>query len=101
MEPKSIEEVPSWVIMNALKCPVDAQISIVAKLLQHLDSEQRNQALSMSGVVSSGDLIERSMLIEQFKKSKAYYEGIGRFDYSAGFEKAIYLIASLGKKMEF
>jgi len=52
-------------------------------------------------VVSSGDFIERSLLIEQFKKSKAYYEGIGRFDYSAGFEKAIYLTASLGKKMEF
>jgi len=50
MEPKSIEEVPSWVIVNALRCPVDAQISIVAKLLQHLDGDQRNKALSMSGV---------------------------------------------------
>jgi hypothetical protein len=49
-EPKSIEEVPSWVIVNALKCPVDSQISIVAKLLQHLDREQRDKALSMSGV---------------------------------------------------
>jgi hypothetical protein len=53
MNPKSIEEVPSWVIVNALKCPVDAQISIVAKLLQHLDGDQRNKALSMSGVVIS------------------------------------------------
>jgi hypothetical protein len=53
MEPKSIEEVPSWVIVNALKCPVESQISIVAKLLQHLDSEQRNQALRMSGVIGS------------------------------------------------
>jgi hypothetical protein len=49
-EPKSIEEVPSWVIVNALKCPVEAQISIVAKLLQHLDGDQRKKALSMSGV---------------------------------------------------
>jgi hypothetical protein len=49
-EPKSIDEVPSWVIVNALKCPVDSQISIVAKLLQHLDREQRDKALSMSGV---------------------------------------------------
>jgi hypothetical protein len=53
MEPKSIEEVPNWVIVNALKCPVDAQISIVAKLLQHLDGDQRNKALSMSGVGGS------------------------------------------------
>lgn len=52
-------------------------------------------------VVGIGDLIERNLLIEQFKKSKAYYEGIGRFDYSAGFEKAIYLTASLGKKSVF
>jgi len=50
-EPKSIEEVPSWVIVNALRCPIEAQISIVAKLLQHLDREQRDKALSMSGVV--------------------------------------------------
>jgi hypothetical protein len=49
-EPKSIEEVPSWVIVNALKCPVEAQISIVAKLLQHLDIHKRKQALRMSGV---------------------------------------------------
>ena len=57
MEPKSIEEVPSWVIVNALKCPVEAQISIVAKLLQHLSREQQTQALSMSGVVGrSGSL---------------------------------------------
>jgi hypothetical protein len=56
MEPKSIEEVPNWVIVNALRCPVDAQISIVAKLLQHLDSDQRNQALSMSGVVGRSKL---------------------------------------------
>ncbi len=54
-EPKSIEEVPSWVIVNALKCPVEAQISIVAKLLKHLDSEQRNQAFSMSGVVGQSE----------------------------------------------
>ena len=53
MEPKSIEEVPSWVIVNALRCHVESQISIVAKLLQHLDSEQRNQALRMAGVVVS------------------------------------------------
>jgi hypothetical protein len=52
-EPKSIEEVPSWVIVNALRCPIEAQISIVAKLLQHLDREQRTQALSMSGVIKS------------------------------------------------
>jgi hypothetical protein len=52
-EPKSIEEVPSWVIVNALKCPIEAQISIVAKLLQHLDGDQRNKALSMSGVSGS------------------------------------------------
>lgn len=49
-EPKSIEEVPNWVIVNALKCPVDARISIVAKLLQSLDHNQINQALSISGV---------------------------------------------------
>jgi hypothetical protein len=53
MEPKSIEEIPSWVIVNALKCPVDAQISIVAKLLQHLDIHKRKQALRMSGVGGS------------------------------------------------
>jgi hypothetical protein len=51
MEPKSIEEVPSWVIVNALKCPVDAQISIVVKLLQHLSRDQRKKALIMSDVV--------------------------------------------------
>jgi hypothetical protein len=50
MEAKTIEEVPNWVMANALKCPVESQISIVAKLLQHFDSDQRNQALSMSGV---------------------------------------------------
>jgi hypothetical protein len=55
MEPKSIEEVPSWVIVNALKCPVDAQISIVAKLLQHLSREQQSKALSMSGVVGQSE----------------------------------------------
>lgn len=49
-EPKSIEEVPSWVIVNALRCPIESQISIVAKLLQHLDRDQRAKALSMSGV---------------------------------------------------
>jgi hypothetical protein len=52
-EPKSIEEVPSWVIVNALRCPIEAQISIVAKLLQHLDRDQREKALSMSGVGKS------------------------------------------------
>ena len=55
MDPKSIEEVPSWVIVNALKCPVDAQISIVAKLLQHLSREQQSKALSMSGVVGRSE----------------------------------------------
>jgi len=50
MEQKSIEEVPNWVIVNALRCHVESQISIVAKLLQHLDGDQRNKALSMSGV---------------------------------------------------
>lgn len=54
-EPKSIEEVPSWVIVNALRCPIDAQISIVAKLLQHLDHDQRAKALSMSGVVGRSE----------------------------------------------
>lgn len=49
-EPKNIEEVPKWAIVNVLRLPVESQISIVAKLLQHLDREQRNQALSMSGV---------------------------------------------------
>jgi hypothetical protein len=50
-EPKSIEEVPSWVIVNALKCPVEAQISIVAKLLQHLDSNQKKKALILAGIL--------------------------------------------------
>jgi hypothetical protein len=52
-EPKSIEEVPNWVIVNALRCPIDAQISIVAKILQHLDHDQRAKALSMYGVMES------------------------------------------------
>jgi hypothetical protein len=51
MEPKSIEEVR--VIVNGFRCHDESQISIVVKLLQHLDSEKRNQALSMSGVVVS------------------------------------------------
>jgi hypothetical protein len=53
MNPKSIEEVPRWVIVNALKCPVNAQISIVAKLLQHFSRDQRKKAFSMSGVVGA------------------------------------------------
>jgi len=87
-EPKSIEEVPNWVIVNALRCPIEAQISIVAKLLQHLDREQRNQALSMSGVVGRSELLlafldyadpvywgenectDRRQLIDEFLKSK-------------------------------
>jgi hypothetical protein len=62
---------------------------------------EKTPTSNQDGVVSSGDLIERSLLIAQIKKSKAYYEGIGRFDYSAGFEKVIYLIASLDKKQVF
>jgi hypothetical protein len=57
-EPKSIEEVPNWVIVNALRCPIDAQISIVAKLLQHLDRDQRAKALSMSGVVGRSEQLQ-------------------------------------------
>ncbi|MFN3802170.1 hypothetical protein [Belliella pelovolcani] len=53
--PKSIEEIPSWVIVNTLRCPVESQISIVAKLLQHLSREQQSQALSMSGVVGRSE----------------------------------------------
>ena len=48
--PKSIDEVPNWCIVNALRCPIEAQISIVAKLLQHLDADQREKALDLSGV---------------------------------------------------
>jgi hypothetical protein len=66
-----------------------------------IDNTEKPQHDAKLPVVGSGDLIERNILIEQFKKSKAYYEGIGRFDYSAGFEKAIYLTATIGKKMEF
>jgi hypothetical protein len=55
MEPKTIEEVPSWVIVNALKCPIEAQISIVAKLLQHFSRDQRKKALIMSRVVGRSE----------------------------------------------
>jgi hypothetical protein len=59
-EPKSIEEIPSWVIVNALKCPIEAQISIVAKLLQHLDCDQKKQVLSLSGIDNSYVVFEDS-----------------------------------------
>ena len=36
---------------------------------------------------------ERKKLIKKIKEAKKYYQGIGRYNYSAGFEKAIYLIA--------
>jgi hypothetical protein len=41
----------------------------------------------------SSDLISRKDLLAQIEKSKLYYENLGRFDYSAGLEKARYLIA--------
>jgi hypothetical protein len=75
-EPKSIEEVPNWVIVNALRCPIDAQISIVAKLLQHLDHDQRAKALSMSGVVGRSE-----QLVCDCKNCKPFP------NHAAGFRK--------------
>jgi hypothetical protein len=68
MEPKSIEEVPSWVIVNALRCHVESQISIVAKLLQHLDSEQRKQALRMAGVVGRSEQLPPDTITDKENK---------------------------------
>ena len=36
---------------------------------------------------------EREKLINKIQIAKTYYQGIGRYNYSAGLEKAIYLIA--------
>lgn len=100
-EPKSIEDVPSWAIVNILRCPVEDQISVVAKLLQHLDRDQRAKALSMSGVGESDDLISRSALIEQFSKTDEYYKNEGRYQYSDGLNKARYLVARHGREVSF
>ena len=35
---------------------------------------------------------EREKLIKKIQKAQKYYENLNRFDYSAGFEKAVHLI---------
>lgn len=69
-EPKTIDEVPNWVIVNALRCPIDDQISIVGKLLQHLDDEQRAKALSMSGVVGRSEQLPKQLRNEVYKNAQ-------------------------------
>lgn len=56
-----------------------------------------DEILALLDVVDSGDSINRKSLIQQIEKSKSYYEGIGRYDYSAGFDKARYMVATIGK----
>lgn len=99
--PKNIKDFPSFAIVNLLRCPVEDQISVVSKLLKHLDREQRAKALSMSGVVESDDLVSRKELIEQFSKTDEYYKSEGRYQYSDGLNKARYLIARHGREESF
>ncbi len=42
------------------------------------------------------DLFSRKEMIAQIEKSLKYYENEGRYDYSAGFHKAMYLIRNFG-----
>jgi hypothetical protein len=56
------------------------------------------KALGQSGVVDSDDLISRESLIEQISQTNQYYKKEGRFDYSAGLEKARYLVARHGRE---
>ena len=50
-------------------------------------------ALSICEVKPSNDLISRTTLLNQIEKSRKYYENeVNRFDYSAGLEKALYLV---------
>lgn len=44
------------------------------------------------------DVVDRKEIVEAIKKSQVYYEGISRYDYSAGFEKSIYIVGSHNKK---
>lgn len=44
------------------------------------------------------DVVDRKEIMEAIKKSQVYYEGIPRYDYSAGFEKSIHIINSYNKK---
>lgn len=50
---------------------------------------------------SHNDMVSRSDIVEAIVKSKLYYEGIGRFDYSNGLDKARYIAATHGKEFEF
>lgn len=50
-EPKSMEEIYNWVIVNTLRCHTRTQITIVANLLKHLTEEQKQKALFLASEI--------------------------------------------------
>ena len=53
------------------------------------------------GEKSQDDSVSRKDIVKAIEKSKSYYEGIGRRDYSSGLDKARYIVATHGKAFEF
>ena len=79
-EPNTKAEVGRWALINLLRCEKEVQLSVVAKILQGFNREQIDQALSMSGVIDSGEW-DSTRIIGEVRKRYDQIEKEGKCEW--------------------
>lgn len=86
---EQIEKIESLGVDTRAEC---LMFLVEVKKLKKMLLDQVTEDGGLPIVVESSGFIDRCEMIDKINKSKDYYEKLGRYEYSQGFEKARLLL---------